>query len=232
MKYTFRLVPCSIYENEIMESWLEDQALNGLALENISCGIAKFRKEESQKIRYCMSIIPAERWDVYEWIPGKSAFIDLCEASGWKFICQRGQFGIFMTTDESVAEMHTEPELQYLDYKDYVDWRVLIGYGFMFLVMIYHFRKVLFLQQFFDALGMKEILLVIALFLITIANLFMAGRLLFCPLMLYRRLKKEGIQHKHVPWRKSAFCYRFVRVVISLIYIVGFAYAISYLIIR
>ena len=44
MNYAFRLVPCSIYENEIMETWLEELALQGLVLENISCGIAKFRK--------------------------------------------------------------------------------------------------------------------------------------------------------------------------------------------
>ena len=48
MKYTFRLVPCSIYENEIMESWLEELALQGLVLEDISFGIAMFRKEAPQ----------------------------------------------------------------------------------------------------------------------------------------------------------------------------------------
>ena len=39
MKYTFRLVPCSIYQNEIMESWLEELALQGLVLVNISLGV-------------------------------------------------------------------------------------------------------------------------------------------------------------------------------------------------
>ena len=159
MKYTFRLVPCSIYENEIMESWLEELALQGLVLENISFGIAKFRKEAPQRIRYCMSIIPAERWDVYEWIPGRSSFIDLCKTSGWNYICQRGQFGIFMTTDESVVEMHTEPELQYLDYKNYVDWRALIGRLMILMVALYVFWGAFLRYEFLTIWAQEEHLL-------------------------------------------------------------------------
>ena len=133
MKYTFRLVPCSIYQNEIMESWLEELALQGLILENISHGIAKFRKEEPQKIRYRLTVIPAERMDVYEWIPGKSELINLCEAAGWKYICQRGHFGIFMTADETVEELHTEPELQHMDFKGYVKWSDFFWRGLLVL---------------------------------------------------------------------------------------------------
>ena len=142
MSYTFRLVPCSIYENEIMETWLEELALQGLVLENISCGIAKFRKQEPQEIRYRLSVIPAEKWDVYENVSGKEQLIDICEASGWKFICQRRHFGIFMTVDETVEELHTEPELQYLDFKDYVDWRAVIGRVMILMMALYVFWSV------------------------------------------------------------------------------------------
>ena len=224
MKYTFRLVPCSIYDYEIMESWLEDLALQGLVLENISFGIAKFRKEMPQRIRYCMSIIPAERWDVYEWIPGRSSFIDLCKTSGWNYICQRGQFGIFMTTDESVVEMHTEPELQYLDYKNYVDWRALIGRLMILMVALYVFWGAFLRYGFLTIWAQEEHLLVISVLLVLLAIIIIDIRQLVCPILLYQKLKRDGITHERKEWKRYALCYRLLFISVACIFVFGFGY--------
>ncbi|MBE6113311.1 MAG: DUF2812 domain-containing protein [Peptococcaceae bacterium] len=224
MKYTFRLVPCSIYENEIMESWLEELAMQGLVLENISFGIAKFRKEMPQRIRYCMSIIPAERWDVYEWIPGRSSFIDLCKASGWNYICQRGQFGIFMTADESVVEMHTEPELQYLDYKNYVDWRALIGRLMILMVALYVFWGAFLRYEFLTIWAQEEHLLVISVLMVLLTIIIIDIRQLVCPILLYQKLKRDGITHERKEWKRYALCYRLLFISVACIFVFGFGY--------
>jgi len=222
MKYTFRLVPCSIYDYEIMESWLEDLALQGLVLENISHGIAKFRKQKMQNIRYRLTVIPAERMDVYEWIPGKSELISLCEAAGWKYICQRGQFGIFVTTDETVEELHTEPGLQHMDYKGYVNWWSLSGYTFMFLSFCYLFWSSFIRYGFFVTWAQQGSHIFLTLLAMMAGNFLMLIRQWMCPVVLYRKLKQEGISHEKKPWRIHALGYRIVMVALILLYTVGF----------
>lgn len=230
MKYIFRLVPCSIYENEIMESWLEELALQGLVLENISFGIAKFRKATPQRVRYCMSIIPTESWDVYELIPGQSSFIDLCRASGWNYICQRGQFGIFMTNDETAVEMHTEPELQYLDYKNYVDWRALVGRVMILMVALYVFWGAFFRYGFFTIWAQEEHLLVISVLLVLLTIIIIDIRQLVCPILLYQKLKRDGITHERKEWKSHALCYRLLFISAACIFVFGFGYMFCFLI--
>ncbi len=229
MTYTLRLLPCSKYDNEVMESWLEDLALQGLVLKNIVCGIAIFQKQEPQKLRYRLSIIPAEKWDVYEDVSGEDELIAICEASGWKYICKRGLFGIFMTADETLEELHTEPELQYLDFKDYLDWRALLWPVIWFFIILVNFRDIMILWDISNPLETEELLLIVALLWITIATLFLAGRQLFCPLMLYRKFKNEGIQHNHISWKRNAMRYRFAFILLVMIFAGGFGYAFYYL---
>ena len=232
MNYAFRLVPCSIYENEIMETWLEELALQGLVLENISLGVAKFRKEEPQKIRYCMSVIPAEKWDVYEWVPGKSSFIDLCKASGWDYICQRGQFGIFMTRDESVIEMHTEPELQYLDYKNYVDWRAVIGRVMILMMALYVFWSSFIRYGMNIVWAQEDHVLVVTILMVLLTTIIIDVRQLICPILLYRKLKQNGITHERKDWRGHAFCYRLLFISAVVIFIFGFSYMFYFCIVE
>lgn len=228
MNYTLRLLPCSKYENEVMESWLEDLALQGLVLENIVCGVAIFKKQEPQKLRYRLSVIPAEKWDVFEEVSGEDELIEICEASGWKYICKRGLFGIFMTADEKAEELHTEPELQYLDFKDYLDWRALLWPVVWFFIILDNFRYVIILQDISNPLGTEELLLIVALLLLTIATLFLAGRDIISPRMLYRKIKVNGIQHNRVTWKRQAMCYRLFFILLVIIFASGFGYAFYY----
>lgn len=225
MNDAFRLVPCSIYDYEIMETWLEELALQGLVLENISCGIAKFRKQEPQEIRYRLTVIPVERMDVYEWIPGKSELINLCEAAGWKYICQRGHFGIFMTADETVEELHTEPELQHMDFKGYVKWSDLFWRGLLVLSFCFLMWKSFFKDGFLSMWAQAGSVLFFSLLGIMAANLYLVMRQWICPLILYRKLKQEGITHERKPWRGHAAGYRFVMVGLILLYTIGFGNA-------
>ena len=223
MSYTLRLLPCSKYDNEVMESWLEDLALQGLILKNIVCGIAIFQKQEPQKLRYRLSIIPAEKWDVYEDVSGEDEFIAFCEASGWKFICKRGLFGIFMTADETLEELHTEPELQYLDMKGYMDWRSIMEGSIPFWVTCLMFSN-WYRWGIFSDFGITFAIAMAAIMIVCVVDVVyeVTGML-----ALYRKLKANGISHEKKEWRDSAIRHRALVIVVVLVYTIGLGYGIS-----
>ena len=232
MNYTLRLLPCSKYENEVMESWLEDLALQGLILKNIVCGIAIFQKQEPQKLRYRLSIIPAEKWDVYEDVSGEEELIAICEASGWKFICKRGLFGIFMTADETLEELHTEPELQYLDYKNYVDWRAVIGRVMILMMALYVFWSSFIRYGMNIVWAQEDHVLVVTILMVLLTTIIIDVRQLICPILLYRKLKQNGINHERKDWRGHAFCYRLLFISAVVIFIFGFSYMFYFCIVE
>ncbi len=223
MNYTLRLLPCSKYENEIMESWLEDLALQGLVLENIVCGIAIFKKQEPQKLRYRLSIIPAEKWDVYEDVSGEDELIAICEASGWKFICKRGLFGIFVTADETLEELHTEPELQYLDMHGYMDWRSIMEGSIPFWTSCIMFSS-WYSNGVFSDFGITFAITMAAIMIVCIVDEVYEG---IGMMALYRKLKANGISHEKKEWRGSAVRHRALVIVVFLVYTIGLGYGIG-----
>ena len=53
-RYTIRIAPCSSYDVGRMESWLAYMAQKGYILDKMIAGVAVFRREEPQKLRYRM----------------------------------------------------------------------------------------------------------------------------------------------------------------------------------
>ncbi len=222
-KYTIRMLPCSAYENVIMENWLEDLAQQGLVLHKISFGMAIFEKQEPQKLRYRLSVIPTKT-DGYDNLNSKRELISLCADAGWRFICERGHFAIFVTDDASAEELHTEPELQYLDYKDYVKWSAVLG-EILSVAAAFCLLWVVFFQNGFFLNWMHQGgAIFFALLAVIIANIISAIRQLVCPLMLYRKMKANGISHEKQPWQAHAVRYRIMATMALVVYVGGFGY--------
>ena len=223
MNVTLRLLPCSQYENEVMESWLEDLALQGLVLENIVCGVAILKKQQPQKLRYRLSIIPAEKWDVYEDVSGEEKLVEICEAAGWKFICKRGLFGIFATADETVEELHTEPGLQYLDMHGYMDWRSIMEKSIPFWTSCLMLRN-WYSWGVFSNFGITFAITMAAIMIVCVVDEVyeVAGMM-----ALYRKLQTNGISHEKKEWHDSAVRHRALVIIAVLVYTIGLGYGIS-----
>ncbi len=112
-RYTIRIAPCSSYDVGRMESWLADMAQKGYILDKMIAGVAVFRREEPQKLRYRMCELPQDSLYEDKSPSSQQELIAICQASGWRFVAQRGVFGIFATADDTVPELQTEPWIDY-----------------------------------------------------------------------------------------------------------------------
>lgn len=112
-RYAIRIAPCSSYDVGRMESWLEHMAQKGYILDKMIAGIAVFVREEPQKLRYRMCELPQDTLYEDKAPSSEQELIAICEASGWRFVAERGAFGIFATADDTVPELQTEPWIDY-----------------------------------------------------------------------------------------------------------------------
>ncbi len=226
--YTVRMLPCSKYETVILENWLEDLAQQGLVLYKISFGIAIFEKQEPQELHYRLTVIPTKT-DGYDNLNSKRELITLCANAGWRFICERGHFAIFATAGASAEEIHTEPELQYLDYRDYVKWSAVLGNILIFVLPVYVFWDA-FLREMIGVTWQQYGGIYIALLAVCIANIAVAASQMVRSLLLYRKLKRNGISHEKKSWHSSALGYRISIFALLIVYVGGFGYIVWYLI--
>lgn len=131
-----------------VQSYLEEMALKGYELISISTRLpfAKFKEITPQKIKYYVDIFEKEE---------KDSYIELCEDSGWQFICSKGLMKIFKAKENcSPIPIQTDGEterkivqsavlnkeilpliitlpLMFLFLKDYLygfDYRILVSY--------------------------------------------------------------------------------------------------------
>lgn len=112
-RYAIRIAPCSSYDVGRMESWLEHMAQKGYILDKMIAGIAVFVWEEPQKLRYRMCELPQDTLYEDKAPSSEQELIAICEASGWRFVAERGVFGIFATADDTAPELQTEPWIDY-----------------------------------------------------------------------------------------------------------------------
>lgn len=112
-RYVLRFAPCSIYENGRMATWLEDMAQQGYILSKMIGGLAVFERTEPRRLRYQLTDLPLDSFYDDKSPSSQDELIAICEASGWKFIAQRGIFGIFATEDEQASELITDWHIDY-----------------------------------------------------------------------------------------------------------------------
>ena len=113
------LVPCPDYDVPAMESWLEEQAMQGLFLskeDGFFLGLACFEWGAPRRVRYRLDAIPKEK-AFADFPENKQAAIALVEELGWEFVAEWREFLIYRCDDANLPELNTDPAVQALSLK-------------------------------------------------------------------------------------------------------------------
>ena len=114
-KQRWVLVPCPDYDVPAMESWLEEQAMQGLFLskdDGFFLGLACFESGAPRRVRYRLDAVPKEK-AFSEFDEKKQAAIALAEEMGWEW----KEFLIYRCGDAHLPELNTDPAVQALSLK-------------------------------------------------------------------------------------------------------------------
>lgn len=107
------LPPCSNYDVERLESWLQDMAADGWMLDGDSAwwfGVFTFKKAEPQSIRYRLDPKPNHTSE-YTNAPDDEAE-SLYREYGWEFVTAYSWFYIYRTADPDARELNTDLAVQ------------------------------------------------------------------------------------------------------------------------
>ena len=118
-KQRWVLVPCPDYDVPAMESWLEEQAMQGLFLskdDGFFLGLACFETGNPKRVRYRLDAVPKEK-AFSEFDEKKQAAIALAEEMGWEFVAEWKEFLIYRCGDAHLPELNTDPAVQALSLK-------------------------------------------------------------------------------------------------------------------
>lgn len=111
----YRLPPCPAYDVEAMESWLSEQAEQGLFLihDGFFAGVAAFAPGEPRPAKYRLEAAQksTSMWaeDGGEPDPQQVA---LSEKYAWEYVAKRGDFYIYRSFDPGAREFNTDPQVQ------------------------------------------------------------------------------------------------------------------------
>ena len=118
-KQRWVLVPCPDYDVPAMESWLEEQAMQGMFLskdDGFFLGLACFESGAPRRVRYRLDAVPKEK-AFSEFDEKKQAAIALAEEMGWEFVAEWKEFLIYRCDDANLPELNTDPAVQALSFK-------------------------------------------------------------------------------------------------------------------
>lgn len=110
-------------ECEAMGKYLEEKALEGWFLEDISCGFFTFKKSEPKKCKFIVDIF-------YKLKSGE--YIQDCESKGWNYIAERDKYFIFYSDNEDATPIKRD--------KEYMLKKVgksMINYIFYYIFLLY-----------------------------------------------------------------------------------------------
>ncbi len=112
-KYTYRFPPCSAWDLEGLESWLEDLAKQGLFLDKnpFFAGFATFRKGQPRAVRYRLQPIPKAK-GLFQGNDPDMAALELAAEYGWEYLGNHWQFCIYTSEDPRARELDTDPAVQ------------------------------------------------------------------------------------------------------------------------
>ena len=118
-KQRWVLVPCPDYDVPAMESWLEEQAMQGMFLskdDGFFLGLACFESGAPRRVRYRLDAVPKEK-AFSEFDEKKQAAIALAGEMGWEFVAEWKEFLIYRCDDAHLPELNTDPAVQALSFK-------------------------------------------------------------------------------------------------------------------
>ena len=225
-KQRWVLVPCPDYDVPAMESWLEEQAMQGLFLskdDGFFLGLACFETGNPKRVRYRLDAVPKEK-AFSEFDEKKQAAIALAEEMGWEFVAEWKEFLIYRCGDAHLPELNTDPAVQALSLKrvqNALADRVFSTCDYLFLYPILLFL----LQQPTFLLGVLTVgtTRFLALVLVTIVQTWGAVRD-WSRLRTLRRHLQSGGRIEHTDgWReekKRCLAGKIIRPILTAVWLV------------
>ncbi len=207
-KTIYRLAPCPAYHLEMMESWLEDLAEEGLFLspDGFFFGFGFFYREEPKQVKYRLQAGKTPGGFFSGNDTPEPEELELGEALGWEFVARRGEFDIYRSMQEEVRELNTDPAVQELTLKavqkrqysailSEILWCVV--YAFLYFGKKAVIAPILYMKTWFYIFSALLILWMIGKNFVE-ARYY--GRL--------RRKLKNGMElNRNFPWRQKAWRY-------------------------
>jgi hypothetical protein len=102
-------------ECDALEEYLEEMALKGWILSNVSKSLCyfTFQKAEPQKLIYSVQVFDKASIFDTQLTRESMEYIDYCQEAGWQFICNKDKIHIFVTADENAVPIETDEALKY-----------------------------------------------------------------------------------------------------------------------
>ena len=97
-----RLILFKEHECKAVEQYLEEMALKGWILEDISLKFFIFKKSKPKKLKFTVDIFTDLKAGEY---------IEYCEASGWNYICETNNYLIFCTENDDITPIQTDEDI-------------------------------------------------------------------------------------------------------------------------
>ena len=97
-----RLILFKEHECKAVEQYLEEMALKGWILEDISLRFFIFKKSKPKKLKFTVDIFTDLKAGEY---------IEYCEASGWNYICETNNYLIFCTENDDITPIQTDEDI-------------------------------------------------------------------------------------------------------------------------
>lgn len=141
-------IPCSLYDIQGLQSWLDEMALNGLFLHHLSDAKdrAYFESGEPRPVRYRLD--PADK-DSQKGKEREEAYAQM----GWRLVTRiRGSFYIFSCDDPETPELYNDPQSLSVALEKQVDretrWTVYLTLGLtLFLAVTLYWARRSVLQN-------------------------------------------------------------------------------------
>lgn len=112
VRRAYRICPCSSWDVEGIQSWLEDMAQEGLILETdgVFMGIFSFIRTTPKGMIYRLEAVQKEPgfFDNPNFSPD-AELLELSEELGWEYVLRYGMFHIYRSDASHPRELHTDP---------------------------------------------------------------------------------------------------------------------------
>ena len=222
----YKMVPCSVYDIERLESWLSDMAEEGLFLSNSGfiMQFAAFTRGTPVPVRHRIIASPGK---------GPSGYSDserpgLEKDRSWEYIASQGDLQIYRTTDPSAQEMDIDPDAEAIAVSAIKKLRLIEIAGSLLIIFIIPFI-LLHGGMILTAIVIGAVPLVL-LGIAAVLNLAAGIRRYVLLSRIRKRLEFGSTGNKEKDWRKGAAAYKgsvILRAVTSLILVACLLYAVS-----
>lgn len=194
-KYRYRIPPCAKYDIAGMESWLDDQARQGLFLDRdgLFLGFATFAEGEPVQLRFRLEATDTPGGLFSPTHDPGDEIIELHQLMGWDYRGRWGQFHIYTTPDPDAPELHTDPRVQALTIQALNKFQRTELFGFFWYTLVWYLCHGFMLFSLTALWGMGRTLLLLG-FLLSFPVVKFIG---LVRMMGLKRRLKQGIPMEH-----------------------------------